>query len=264
MTGLSGSLGSINPSALSADFASGWSRFSCEQLVDTLVGDAQYGGGISHADPSTGELGGSLSGSLKGETVCASGLFTSVAGLLNSPLCGLGQNGMGDERDLVFVNLEPQGRGFAHTGEGLLDGFSPGVDSWFFFELDGPAAILFPLQTGGVGLHVRLLEIAGIVHRLSHLGPRQGSRSRSMDLNVPAGMSPLWTGTTVWQVSQRQTWCDPRWRNGSHPSWRSVRINARAVTGSVYHNRRIIVYAARRTSVLAPLRAALPAGSCPV
>lgn len=66
-----------------------------------------------------------------------------------------------------------------------------------------------------------------------------------MERSVPAGMSPVWRGITVWQWPQRQIWCDRLCRTGSQPSWR-LRINARAVTLSVYQVRRISVYSIRR------------------
>ena len=56
-----------------------------------------------------------------------------------------------------FVDLEPQGRGFTHTGEGLVDGLAPGVDPWFLVELDGPAPVVFPFEPGSVGVHVVLV-----------------------------------------------------------------------------------------------------------
>lgn len=67
-----------------------------------------------------------------------------------------------------------------------------------------------------------------------------------MDLSVPAGMSPAWRGTTVWQLPQRQIWCGPRWRTGSQPCSRSLQMTARAVTGPVYRNRRGTGYLVRR------------------
>lgn len=66
-----------------------------------------------------------------------------------------------------------------------------------------------------------------------------------MERSVPAGMSPVWRAITVWQWPQRQISCDPLWRTGSQPSWRSLRISARAITLSLYQARRISVYDVR-------------------
>lgn len=43
--------------------------------------------------------------------------------------------------------------------------------------------------------------------------------------SVPGGMSPVCTGTTVWQRPQRTIKCDPLCRASSHPRRRS---NARS------------------------------------
>ena len=138
--------------------------------------------------------------------------------------------------------------GFAHPGERLVDGLTPGVDPWFFLELDRPAPVIFSFEAGGVVLHglLRPVRVGVVCHFVSHFGPRHGSRSRSMDLSVPGVRSPAWTGTTVWQLPHRQIWWDPRWRTEWHPRSASLRISARAVTTSVYRLRRIPVQANRR------------------
>jgi hypothetical protein len=71
-----------------------------------------------------------------------------------------------------------------------------------------------------------------------------------MERSVPAGMSPVWSGITVWQLPHRQIWCDPLWRTGSQPRSRSLRINVRAVTTSVYLDRRNSVQSARRSRLI--------------
>jgi hypothetical protein len=185
---------------VSAGFAP-WGGAGGEELVDPLVGDAQDESGVAHADPAPGERGSGLSGLLDGQAVGVTCLFSGGSGGFDGPAGGLGQHRDGGEVDLVFVGVEPQGGGFAHAGQGLIDGLSPGVDSGFLFELDGPAPVFFPLQAGRVGLHVFGPLAIGVV---SHLVPRQGSRSRSIDLSVPVGMSPVWRGITVWQLAHRQ------------------------------------------------------------
>ena len=245
MTAAPGPLALTNRSAMSAGSAPWWSRFPCEQLVDALVRYTQDGGGVSHADPSTRERGGGFAGLFEGATVSVSGLLSGLQGLFDGAPGGLGQHGVGDEVDLALVGLEPQCGGFSHAGEGLVDGLAPSVDPWFLFELDRPVPLVFPLEAGGVGLHVLLLEVAVVGHWVRHFGPRHGSRSRSMERSVPAGMSPVWRAITVWQWPQRQISCDPLWRTGSQPSWRSLRISARAITLSLYQARRISVYDVR-------------------
>ena len=75
---------------------------------------------------------------------------------------GLGQHWAGDELDRGFVGLEPQGGCFAHPGEGLVDGLAPGVDPWFFVELDRPAPVVLSFESGGVGLHVVLRQLVSV------------------------------------------------------------------------------------------------------
>ncbi len=78
-------------------------------------------------------------------------------------------------------------------------------------------------DAGDPGAGLVALEHDAIAHR-SHFFPRHGSRSRSMARSVPGGRStPRWTGTVVWQRSQRIRTCDPFWRTTSHPSSLSLR-----------------------------------------
>ncbi len=62
-----------------------------------------------------------------------------------------------------------------------------------------------------------------------------------MERSVPAGMSPVWSGTSVWQLRHLQIWWDPRWRTGSQPRSCSLRSSARALTFLVYPDRRLSV-----------------------
>lgn len=214
----------------SARLAPRW-RICGEELVDALVGDAKNRSSVSHADSSFREGSGGSTGLLEGESVSVLCLFSSASSSFNRLLRRLGQHWMGNEQYVVFLGLEPQGGGFAHAAEGLLNGLSPAVDAWFFFKLDTPTSVRLPFQAGGVGPHGRLLERAGVCQRLSHFRPKHVSRSRSMALRIPAVMSPAWSGITVWQSPQRHVWCDPRWRTGSQRNWRSWRINVRASRG---------------------------------
>ena len=236
MRSVLGRVGSAN--RLSARFAAG-RGLGCEELVDALVGNAEDGSGVAHAEPAASQSGGCFAGLLDGQAVGVAGVFSGLLGLLDGPSCDLWQYWSGDELDRGFLCLEPQGGGLPHPDERLVDGLAPGVDPGFFFELDRPAPVVFFLQAGGVGGHGLLRHVGACVvsHLVSHFGPRHGSRSRSIDLSVPGVRSPACTGITVWQVPQRQIWCDPRWRTESQPRSRSLRISTRAVTSRVYRSR---------------------------
>jgi hypothetical protein len=59
------------------------------------------------------------------------------------------------------------------------------MDPGFLKQLDEPVALVVALERSRQSLH------------RSHPFPRQGSKSRSMLLNVPGRMSPACLGTTV-------------------------------------------------------------------
>ena len=186
---LAGCFGFGNRCAGSARFAT-WC-LAREQLMDPLVGDAEDGGDVAHADPPASEGDGGFAGLRYSDAVGDPGPLSGLAGLFDDAAGALGQDWPGDKGDSALIGVEPHGGRLFHAGEGLVDGFAPGVHSWFFFEFDGPASVAFLFESGGVGSHV----VLGLVfHRLSHLAPRQGSRSRSIDRSVPGVMSPVCYG----------------------------------------------------------------------
>ena len=87
---LAGSFGSGNRCAGSARFAT-WC-LGREELMDPLVGDAEDGGDVAHADPPAGQGDGGFAGLLDGDAVGDAGLLSGLAGLLDGPTGGLGQN----------------------------------------------------------------------------------------------------------------------------------------------------------------------------
>ena len=89
--------------------------------MDALVGDSEYGGGVAHADAAAGERDGCLAGLFYGQTVGGAGSVSGLSGLFDGSAGGCGQYRLGGELDRRFVGLEPQGGGFAHAGEGLVD-----------------------------------------------------------------------------------------------------------------------------------------------
>ena len=189
-----------------------------EQLMNALVGDTEDRSGVAHADPTAGESDGCFASLLDCQAVGVAGLFPGLSGLFDGPVRGFWQHRSGDELDRGFVGLVPQGGCFAYPVERLVDGLAPGMHPWFFLELDRPAPVVLLFEPGGVGLHGFLPHFGGIAgHWMSHLRPRHGSRSRSIDLSVPGVRSPAWTGTTVWQLPHRQIWWDPRWRTELQP-----------------------------------------------
>jgi hypothetical protein len=113
---LPGWFGSVNRRAGSAGLA-GWGRVLHEQLMNTLVGDAEDRAGVAHADPAAGESDSCFAGLLDGQAVGVAGLFSGFSGLFDGSARGFWQYRSGDELDQGFVSLVPQGGCFARTGE---------------------------------------------------------------------------------------------------------------------------------------------------
>ena len=147
---VAGSFGSGNWCVGSARFGS-WC-LGREELMDALVGDAEDGGDVADADPPAGEGDGGFAGLLYGDPVGDPGPLSGLAGLFDGAAGGLGQDWPGDKGDSALIGVEPHGGRLFHAGEGLVDGLAPCVHSWFFFELHGPASVVFLFESGGVGV----------------------------------------------------------------------------------------------------------------
>ena len=72
-----------------------------------LVRNAEDASRVAHADPALGKSGGGFPGPFDSQAVRVARLLPGLACLLNGPVVGLWQDGLGDEVDGVFVRLEP-------------------------------------------------------------------------------------------------------------------------------------------------------------
>ena len=79
--------------------------------MDPLVGDAENGGDVAHADPPAGQRDGGFAGLLDGHAVGDAGLLDGAAG-------GLRQDWLGDKGDSALIGVEAFQLG---RGTGMAD-----------------------------------------------------------------------------------------------------------------------------------------------